>query len=217
MGEKSKLKVVSSLSKTKAKLKPLDITTKKKDRSLKRESSFEKYEIVLPSFEKIVADHKKFEEHKESVKRLDVFDEGMLKVSLATDCLKEKEFTGELLDCKHVSLEELSKSFWKHLKTLRTIMKGDKFSQRHHSFFKRDAGDVGQDLTCSTSCAVFSYEQKEHLLRLIEAELDPDDKFLGYIFKVLLPELCLLIFMDEHRMTKSDAEEYLDQRPLHFD
>lgn len=194
--------------------KPLDVTvSKKKSKSLKRTPSFEKYGIRVPSFDKIVADQRKFEEDKEGVQQLlDEFDEKILKESVPNDCLEEEEFIGELLDCKHLTNEDINKAFERYKSTLRDIIKGKTYSERHVIYHKKFP--PFNDLRCSSSLVVFTQDQIEILLKRLRSEFDPNDTMAVYFFQVLLPELCLLIFKEEHKMTTREAKDYLNKRPL---
>jgi hypothetical protein len=196
-------------------MKPLDITIKSK-KTLQRNPSFEKYGIMLPSYDKIVADQKKFDEHKNSVKLFDDFDVDVLDKGIAVDLDEGGEFADEILDCKHLSPKELDEFFAKNVQILDGIIKGKNYSERHRRFHRGGRPDEPGpgDLRCSTSLVVFTYDQKDHLLNLLRDEFDPEDKMTVYFFKVLLPELCLLIFMEVHKMGKRKANAYLDRRPL---
>ncbi|RZC43275.1 hypothetical protein BDFB_011938, partial [Asbolus verrucosus] len=216
--KKSKCKKEKKDKANDSKLKPLDIAVNKvsektksgrKRTKLERNSSFETYGIVIPSYEKILEDQKKFEEHKNQVKIFDAFDDKILEKSFNIECLKEVEkFSGDILDCKHLSLVELSDGFNKHIATLRDIMNEKKFSERHNRYHQKNKANDGfsmRDLRCSTSAVVFTQEQKDHMLDLMRIDLDPEDKLTNYFFQVLLPELCLLLFMDCHNMSRKKA------------
>ncbi|EEZ97488.2 hypothetical protein TcasGA2_TC011327 [Tribolium castaneum] len=192
----------------------LDVTVKKK-KSLQRSFSFEKYGVSVPSFEKIVTDQKNFDQYRRSVEQLDVFDEDILQKNLGIDSLKEDNFMEELLDCKHLTSKDLKKAFERHKDTLDAIMEGRKYSDRHRAFHQSGNNiSSAKSLFCSNSVIVFSEQQKEVLLDLMKSEFDQEDKMDSYFFKVLLPELCLIIFMEEHKMSKRSANEYLNKRPL---
>ncbi|KAK5639046.1 hypothetical protein RI129_011538 [Pyrocoelia pectoralis] len=123
-----------------------------------------------------------------------------------------------MLDCKHITKEELEMQLEKHYQFVHDIFHAISKSERHEKYKDRKYHSMSssQDsLTYNTSMITFSYEQKEIMLSYLYKKFDNNEFHTqtDYFFKVLLPELCTKIFMDIHNMSKDEAVAYLDRRP----
>lgn len=116
----------------------------------------------------------------------------------------------ELIDCKHLTIPQLDLYYNKYKQLMEDIINGTEKSDRHNRYY--DNKYDKRSITFNFSTYVFDFTQLHHLLNLMEKELSSKDE--TYIFHVLLPEICLKIFMDEHEMSKEAATVYLNKRPI---
>ncbi|KAL3280265.1 hypothetical protein HHI36_017760 [Cryptolaemus montrouzieri] len=188
----------------------------KKKKKLPRSDSFEKYGMVLPSLKEIL---KNAEELKRETAALEEFDKMYNETDITlSDELKQlldvENSPGkngrELLDCKDLCLSDLDKYFADHVVHIRDIFNEVVYSERHETY--KNVAMRGK-LVYNTSMVVFTHDQIGHLVKLLEIELDPERGNTEYLFKVLLPELCLRIFMSKYDMTQEEAVDYLEWRP----
>lgn len=176
-------------------------------------ASYLKYGVRLPTFEKILQEHEKTEKYKKCLENMELpsyiesYDyNSKFKV---TD---ETSSPNRILDCKHLTLEETRAAVKRNIRYLRKIYSGQKHCERHNAFFKQHKPNFDKsDLRYNTSTITFTYEQNKEMVKMLEREFG--DENVSYFFMVLLPELCLKIFMQEHDMRHAEATEYLEQRP----
>lgn len=205
----------NSRTKFKPKHKPKSPKRKTKSKlpSLKRtNNSFEKYGILLPSFEDIMEQKKKLESDKKILQ--DILPKIGIALPKFPSFVKIKEPKIKMLDCKHLTEEEIVNAFEKNLKYLSDICSEKIYCERHERFkSEQSVNDLSiNSLTYNTSMIVFDWRQKKILVEMIDNHFQSG--CVDYYFKVLMPELCLRIFMDTHRMSRSRAVEYLDKRPV---
>ncbi|KAK9884826.1 hypothetical protein WA026_009053 [Henosepilachna vigintioctopunctata] len=187
----------------------------KRKHNLHKNDSFEEYGLLLPSYEKILGNKVIMENE---ARALDTYEElyADLDITLPNELkdmlnLNDTPGTSDLLDCKSLSIEELSNCFYENLNYIRNILEGNVYSERHKKFID---GDPTFDFTYSISTVIYTEEQQDHLLMLLEKNFDPEAENTQYFFKVLLPELCLKIFMDLHNKTFEEAVKYLEWMPV---
>lgn len=196
-----------------------NITRRKSIKSSKRKdqkASFQKYGVILPTVDEILKDKEDLEYRRRKIECFKPISEDSLELPFFNEIVqtptKEKG-----LDCKHLSLDELTSAFNTYVSLLSDII-GEKIGHsRHQKYFNRSLKVLTMspnDLTYNTSTIAFSYEQLEHLMSLLKQQFDPDDMKTKYFFQVLLPELCLRIFMKTYAMDLEQAVEYLNERPV---
>lgn len=192
-----------------------DTNTSKPKKKLKfcRNDSFEKYGVVLPTVDQILNN---MDTIRKEGKILDEYDklycESDIAIPTSLKTISDSpEKTIPLLSCEHLSQFELDKYVIKYLDYLKDISKGVEYSQRHETYNKHNSKSK---LTFSFSMIVYKESQLEYLTERIEELLDPEGKRTEYLFMVILPELCLKIFMNEFEMSKTEAVDYLNRRPV---
>lgn len=177
-----------------------------------------KLKKVKPSWEQFLQEVKELEEYKIKVAkaRALVAEDEREQTSTHTFLVKKQSIEPVLpkLDCKHLTLEEITQYFKKNTTFLTDIMSGKHFSKRHNEFKQKHLQKCQFHLTASLSMIVFSFEQIHKMANLMSEQFDPDNQNKDeYFFKVLIPELCLKIFMDTHKMSEEEAVNYLQNRP----
>lgn len=192
-----------------------------KNKKLKRSvpsESFRKYGVTLPSVEEILKEQEDLAAYKNQIESFKDIDEKIFELPFFVKDLKDTQVANEnILGCKHLSIHDIEEAFCENLDYVSDIFHGKRYSERHEIFFEANVRNYEltvNDLRYNTSTIVFSFEQKEHLLALLKKEFDSEDKWTLYFFQVLLPELCLKIFMDTHAMAYDEAVKYLDTRPI---
>lgn len=120
------------------------------------------------------------------------------------------------IDCTHMTNQELKEAFDRNLPYLLDIYNGTRYSSRHEQYFSEQLTDIfsTNSLMCSSSLSIFNGEQKLYLAKKIAKNFKDLESNTQYYFKVLLPDICLKIFMDEHNMTQEEAINYLDNKPV---
>lgn len=185
-----------------------------------RRDSFEKYGVLLPSYQKVLENKIKIEN--EAI-ALDAYEAeygnheiSLLNTSQNSNHNTECSIEQDLLDCECLEDKELQEHFLLNLDYIKNIQNGSFESDRHKKFLNYDPSRYFtlQDLCYSPSTFVFNINQKDLMLKMLEDYFDPEGENTDYLFKVLLPELCLKIFMDVHEMNRSEAIDYLNWRPL---
>ncbi|KAK5644958.1 hypothetical protein RI129_006258 [Pyrocoelia pectoralis] len=183
----------------------------KNSKSIKRQpsGSFTKYGVILPTFEEALTHKQELDKLKKAIDEFDVSDDSIERFVLETE---EPIKAIRILDCKHLSDEELRQKLEQNYEYLYNIVHGISKSERHKKFTTAQykTGTRTDDLTYNTSMITFTFEQKQLLLHYLSKNFGDNNQ---YFFKVLLPELCTKIFMDTHNMTYSEAVSYLDSRP----
>ncbi|KAL1490721.1 hypothetical protein ABEB36_013370 [Hypothenemus hampei] len=186
---------------------------RKKLKIHERSESFKKYGVKVPSIDEILDEKNKLVDYKKKVEEALLIEEPSFSVAFTP----KKTPKEPLLDCKNLSLPEITTYFTNNISYLSDIIKGIQDSDRHRLYYNKNnetKRSSMKDLTINTSTIVFTFDQLDHILNLMRDEFDPKGTNTQYFFQVLLPELCLKIFMKEHKMTKSRAIKYLDQRPV---
>lgn len=200
-----------------------EIKTKRpKTKSLKdkfrQRNSFERYGVQTPTFEEVLDRKIKI---KSEADALEAFEQEFQDLNNSETLLSKKSNkvnstkVQNLLDCKHLSSDRIKEYFQQNLDYIADISNGSLPSERHERFknfdTRRDLNE--EDLTYSYSIIVFEDTQINLLVELLEHYFNLDERT-DYLFKVLLPEICLKIFMDEFGKTVTEAKNYLDWRPL---
>lgn len=203
--------VKEQTTKRKTKTSEKDGKTKTNNsRSLQRHpsGSFQKYGVILPTYEEALLHKQKLEEMKRAIADFDVSNDSISDFELEV----EEPKPIEILDCKHLSDERLEEELKLNHQYLYDIVNGIRKSKRHDKFMNAmyKTGTKTDDLTHNTSMITFTFEQKRLLLKYLSKNFGDNTQ---YFFKVLLPELCTKIFMDTHNMTYSEAVSYLNSRP----
>ncbi|CAG9760599.1 unnamed protein product [Ceutorhynchus assimilis] len=174
----------------------------------KQSESFKKYGVEIPTVQEILASRKKFETYRALVDKAKIIP--LLPNPFINSPKAPVKPPIKLLDCKHVSLEEINEQFIENKTTLLNIKNGTQYSEKHQHFHKTNSNMPPYN----PSNLVFSYPQINCMANLIREEFDPEERHLRYTFGVLIPELCLLIFMHTHKMNKEETVKYLDERPI---
>lgn len=193
-------------------LKPLKVgeTNRKPSKKRTLNSSYLRYGIRVPSFETIMKECEKTDKYAKSLKENKLED--YIEVCGCKNIAKVKK-KEKILDCKHLTLKEIGKAVKRSLAHISRIQSGEVYSARHSAFCnwnQHDDFNINNDLRCDTSTIAFSDEQIRVMLKMLEKEFG--DK-IHYFLMVLLPELCLKIFMEVHNMSHDDAVHYLQERP----
>jgi len=194
------------------------VPAKEKKKEFKRTTSgsFDKYGISTPSVEEILEYQKNLESQ---LKCIDDFD-AQYEPQECVEFNIEEPKALVMLDCKHLTNEEINKAFDENYQYVYDIFHGIRHSARHERFKKENVQDqfTSKDLKYNTSTITFSDEQKQLLLSRLDKKFNQDEILCSnttrYFFKVLLPELCTKIFMDVHNMTFEEATKYLDNRSV---
>ncbi|KAK9869534.1 hypothetical protein WA026_003290 [Henosepilachna vigintioctopunctata] len=195
----------------------LNIDTKKKKTDnilLTRSESFETYGMVLPTADKIIENINKIRKEAKALddyEQLYIEEDSISEVPNDLGIINTSPIKDSLLDCKHLSLKKLKWYFENNLDYIKDIKNGVQSSRRHEIYQHLSERNK---LTYNTSTIVFSSDQIEYLLSKLEISIDPYGVNTEYIMMVLLPELCLRIFMDVHKITFDEAVEYLEWRPV---
>lgn len=196
------------------KFKPLKVTTKRQEKNKKGSLCDSKHDVVMPSYEKIMADIKKYDEHKAMIMKLEKFDESIFNKPIPNDCLLPNKVSNlKALDCKHLSFEQLKASFHSHKDLLWEIFTGTRY-HKSHELFEMMGHRHKANVNAGATFLALTQEQIDYLMDQLRAEFDPENNKLLYFFQVLLPHLCLLIFMDEHEMSEEEANLYFDKMPI---
>ncbi|KAB0795014.1 hypothetical protein PPYR_11853 [Photinus pyralis] len=202
--------VKGQTTKKKTKTSEKEDERKQNSRSLQRHpsGSFQKYGVILPTYEEALLHKQKLEEMKQAIADFDVSNDSISDFEL--DFEEPKPI--EILDCKHLNDEQLEEELKLNHQYLYDIVHGIRKSERHDKFMNAmyKTGTKTDDLTHNTSMITFTFEQKRLLLKYLSKKFGDNTQ---YFFKVLLPELCTKIFMDTHNMTYSEAVSYLNSRP----
>lgn len=179
---------------------------------------YKKYGIILPSLDEILKEKRELEDYKNRLESFQCKNELSLELPLQVKdsnvCSKHEAV---ILDCKNLSFKKISKAIRKHLGYLEDIMCEKVYNARHLRFYNKNKKIftlTTKDLTYNTSMILFTYDQNEYMLTKLKKYLDPEDKLTQYFFQVLLPELCLRIFMDSYKMSREEAVACLDSQPL---
>lgn len=187
-------------------------------RPKKENKLYKKYGVVLPTVEELLKEKEDLENYKNQLEQFDSINQLRLELSTYKENLQTEPVHSEhILDCKHLSLQIILKYLKKNLKHLQDIMYKRVYNERHERFnnkYKQTLTPSTSDLTYNTSMIVFTYDQIEFMIEKLKKYLDPEDQLTQYFFQVLLPELCLKIFMQTHNMSFEEAVIYLDKRPL---
>lgn len=189
---------------------------KKLDLGEKRESkvsaSYRKYGVKVPSINSILKDIKDNEQFQECVNNLKFDDYTVVNSDFEEICQKKWD---NIFDCKHMSDEDITEAFEKNLSFMKDIFNGTRYSKRHELFHRKTSVStsfIEKNLIYNTSMITFTQEQKKILLKMMIKTFT--QQHMDYFFQVLLPELCLKIFIDEHNMTNEDAVKYLREGPV---
>ncbi|XP_028395870.1 uncharacterized protein LOC114519896 [Dendronephthya gigantea] len=91
---------------------------------------------------------------------------------------------------------------------LRTIFRGEVYSQRHEDYKK--GGKYRDDLNFQVGMAHFNEDQHECIMSsLVAMFCYRDSKYLDYVTKVMLPEALIKLYQDIHKTSFEEAEECL--------
>ncbi|KAG5877277.1 hypothetical protein JTB14_038313 [Gonioctena quinquepunctata] len=182
------------------------------------EASLIKYGVLLPTVDEIIQDQKDLEKYKNQVESFRPLYDTSFELSFSTkNQNRTPNVSQTILDCKMLSLSQVTDHFRANVEFLSDIFHNKVPNERHARYYDKNTKAITlttRDLSYNTSMIVFTFEQKEHMVNLLKEEFDPNDNMTHYFFQVLLPELCLKIFMDTHEMSYEDALIYLDERPV---
>lgn len=190
--------------------KKLDLE-EKKERNVS--ASYQKYGVRVPSINSILKDIKDNKQFQANVNNLK-FDDYTVVHSNFEEILQNK-CNRNIFDCKHMSDEAITEAFEKNLSYMEEICNGTRYSKRHELFHRQKSVStsfIEKNLIYNTSMITFTQEQKKILLKMMIKTFT--QLHMDYFFKVLLPELCLKIFIDEHNMTNEEAVNYLRECPV---
>lgn len=201
----------NSAVKSSAKWKKISDVKIKSPKKHGMSSSYLRYGVKIPSFNNIMKKCAEAEEYIKSVEanKLESYTE-MCQYKNQTKTVDKNR---EILDCKHLTLKEIQKAFERNLTYIKQIQSGEVHSERHDAFLKQQHQvhfNKQDDLRCDTSTITFSDKQIWEMLKMLKSEFDNKTQ---YFLMVLLPELCLKIFMEEHEMSHDEALEYLRELP----
>lgn len=185
---------------------------KQDETALKRKYFYDENGVVMPTFEKIMADIAEYDEHKAKVLKVTRFDSSIFDKPIPS-LLPPKPNQEKTLTCKHCSLEKISDHFGTHKNELKDIFNGRKYNKGHKLYQRWNSRKPNDDTNLS-SLLLFSQEQIDHSLDMLKAEFDKENNKLHYFFKILLPEFLILIFMNEHKMNRDEAMLYLNKMPI---
>ncbi|KAF5300178.1 hypothetical protein FQA39_LY11212 [Lamprigera yunnana] len=169
-----------------------------------------KYGTRVPSIKYIMEYKKNFEEEKRQMEELrkgvNFMTEEEL-IDFSSICEELKPLT-ETLNCKHLTISDLKKALKQNDKFLYDIYYGISYCERHELFYKNC---VASRLSSNVSMIAFTYPQLKVFLNFFDKKFDNSLGKISYYFQVLLPELCIKVFMDTHKMTYEEAFEYLSK------
>lgn len=181
------------------------IEQKSKGSSKKSSASFQKYGMLIPSYEDILKEREECDKYHALICSLEklISPTEDIKLDISDDDPSE-----ECKDCKHMTTDAIVSAFERNLDYLNKIRDGTIYRKRHE-LFKKTITNNG--LIYNTSMILFKDEHKDMLIKKLCKQYGDDDlSSSDYYFKVLLPELCLKIFMDEYSMTHEEAVRYLN-------
>lgn len=188
----------------------------KKPSTKKRKIALKKRKNVKPLWEQLLLEAKELEEYKIKVAKARelVAEDDCEETSWPTFTVKKKsnQPVSPILDCKQLTLKEIKQYFEKNICFLMNIMSGEHYCKRHSEFKQKHLQNSEYYLTVSFSMIAFSFEQIHEMANLMSECFDSDNEKDEYFFKVLIPELCLKIFMNTHNMSEEEAVDYLKNR-----
>lgn len=219
-GENQNSKIINWLSKDMIKKEKIsqNVPSLKKSKPNKEKITKKENTTEFLNIDEILANKKRLADYQKEVYECDTkVNEFLSKKTPINPISPKKQTNKKILDCHKVTNVELEDAFEKHKETLKGIIDGVIPSARHHQFhnFLYKDSMSRSSLNYNSVTGVFTYDQKNFIAKMLEKEFDPNNSLMKYFFQVLLPEFCLIIFSDVHKMTKEDASAYLDQRPLH--
>lgn len=181
-----------------------------------------KYGTRIPSFNEIVKSREEFLKFKDDVANVAELQKDPLPQCdkpAFTAASEQNEDISEHLNCKHITQNNLKELFQENTDFLIGIANGTVPCERHALYIQNPYGSSEFDrgeLTFNISMSAFSTKQKIFLANLTRKALCAKKLAYNnqYYFKVLLPELCLKIFMQEYNLTKDQATKYLSNPPL---
>lgn len=182
----------------------------------KRSQLYKKYGVRIPTVREVLQEQKELKEYKKILENIQDMNETNLNISFSPVKSPRKR-REKILDCKDLSEEKLLKSIRTNLKYLSDIINEQVFNERHRKYYAKHKTNLTcgiNSLKYNSSTIVFTYGQIEFMLIKLRKYLDPEDKLTEYFLQVLLPELCLKIFMATHKMSYEQAVVYLDSRPI---
>lgn len=186
---------------------------KKTTKKTKMSSTYE-----VPSAEKMLQEKNEIEKLKSQIREINEIEDVPLDISFTLNVSQNsKDKPVNPMDCKHLTPQQLTEYFNENKEYLLKIIQGKIYSSRHERFHNYNPAHqlTLKDLTYNTSIVVYSQEQIEVLMNLLSDAFDDGDGHMTqYFFQVLLPEICVKIFMEEHTMEYIEALRYLDTRPL---
>nr|XP_023019572.1 uncharacterized protein LOC111508340 [Leptinotarsa decemlineata] len=191
---------------------------KKSKINKKDKESFIKYGVSIPTIDEILKDQKDLQNYKTQVESFKPMCDKSFELPFCVKNLNTSPVVDTLvLDCKGLSLKDVTKCFRSNVGYISDIFHGRVYNERHDRYNNINTKVftlTTKDLSYNTSMIVFTFKQIEHMLSLLGKEFDTKDNKTHYFFQVLLPELCLKIFMDTHGMSREEAVLYLDERPV---
>lgn len=162
---------------------------------------FLKYGVHMPTYEDILKNQEKWKLYKQNLENI-FQDNFEVPVHKSKNYEYEENINKpvEVLGCTHLTKHQLKSAVCNNLDYLMEISDDSRLN------WKQDQ---------NASLAAFDREQKLIIAKYIQKKMYNKALYNSQnVFKVLLPELCLKIFMDEHNMTQEEAKNYLEQRPI---
>ncbi|CAH1169013.1 unnamed protein product [Phyllotreta striolata] len=166
---------------------------------------FKKYNVIIPTIDELLKEKEDYNQIKAKLEKTsfltDFSEKHSQKLRSFRKSLNEKE---NILDCEHLSSQQLLSAFERNKKYLVAIKKkkgvnDDKRLQDNFNIYSN----------FPPGFIVFNFKQIEFLMKLVTYEFDPNDLNNRYCFTVLLAELCLRIFMECYDMKYEEAVAYL--------
>lgn len=175
-------------------------------------SLYMKYGVKVPSFKSIMKQWKETEEYKKSLENNKL--EPITEITTYKDYINNNEIKPKtkVLDCKHLTLKQIRKAVSRNMTYIKKILTGEIHSERQLTYCKEQQRnkDLIVDLRHDISTVTFTDKQIRIMLKMLDRQFEEKAE---YYLIVLLPELCLKIFMDVHNMNYEEAVEYLEKRP----
>ncbi|KAF5287761.1 hypothetical protein FQA39_LY15697 [Lamprigera yunnana] len=169
-----------------------------------------KYGAKVPSIKYIMEYKKNFEEEQRQIEELRkgvdfTIEEEPINLSSIYEAPKPR---AEVLNCKHLTSRDLKETLKQNYKFLYDIYHGISYCRRHQLFYENGSTS---HLSNNVSMIAFTYPQLKVFLNFFDNKFDNSLDKISYYFQVLLPEVCMKVFMDTHRMTHQEALEYLSK------
>lgn len=123
------------------------------------------------------------------------------------------------LDCLHITEQQVRQGVLNNIDYLRQVNSGEVWNKRHDAFFNAHLNghimlEVSQLINVEISTCIFSFANDKINLMLKMLHDEFGNQAL-YNFMVLLPEVCIRIFMDVHGMSYGEVTAYIHHQVMH--